>query len=123
MGPATTWSGIGDAWNATWVGGQQCHLVQGITPDGECYNYSLFFFNLDELKNSFCIPAEGVIGQPVISPDLKRISYITVVGPENYYLMLGTVPPDLIDCPEIDKSTPAIELVAWRSPSSLPKDV
>lgn len=102
MRPGNTtypWPGIGDGRNANWVGGQRWFLAKAVMPDAnnECYNYSLYFFHLENPKNSFCIPTvEGIINDPVISPDLKKISYITMVGPGNSYLMLGTVPPDLV---------------------------
>jgi hypothetical protein len=46
---------IGDSPNFGWVGSNRWVLAIANTPAGECYNYSLFFFDLDNLANSFCI--------------------------------------------------------------------
>jgi hypothetical protein len=93
------WPGIGDASNATWAGSGRWYLAGALHPDtlSQCYNYSLYFFDLEDLQNSFCIPSViGIVAHPVVSPDLTKISYVTVVGPGVYYLMLGTLPPDLV---------------------------
>ena len=50
-----------------------------------------------DLQNSFCIPTiAGIIGDPTISPDLTKISYVTVAGVGRDYLMIGDVTPDLL---------------------------
>ena len=86
-----------DSTNATWVGGERWYLAPVNTPGGDCYNYALFFFNLFDQSDSFCIPtSRGIVAYPAISPDLTKISYVTVVGPGHAYLMLGTVPADLL---------------------------
>lgn len=68
-------------------------------PSGPCYRGGLFFLNILELADSFCIPTadEGIISAPVVSPDLSMISYITVLGPGSEYLMLGEVPAEIRD--------------------------
>lgn len=92
------WPGIGDSTNFGWVGGQRWLLASVNTSGGDCYNYALFFFDTHDLQNSFCIPTiEGIVGDPTISPDLTRISYVTVVGPGEYYVMIGNVTSDLLD--------------------------
>ena len=63
----------------------------------ECYNYALFFFDLNDLDRSFCIPSTGVFAAPVISPDLSKISYVAVIGPGDNYLMIGDVTPNLLE--------------------------
>lgn len=89
---------IGDGTNFGWVDGQRWLLASANTPGGDCYNYALFFFDTHDLQNSFCIPTvEGVFDYPTISPDLSRISYITVVSPGNYYVMIGNVTSNLRD--------------------------
>jgi hypothetical protein len=89
---------IGDGTNDGWVGGQRWFLGRANTPGGECYNYALFFFDTQDLQNSFCIPTVGgVFDYPTISPDLTKISYVTVVGPGEYYVMIGNVTSDILD--------------------------
>lgn len=96
------WPGIGDSTNFGWVGGQQWFLASVNTPSGDCYNYALFFFDTHDLQSSFCIPTvEGVFDFPAISPDLSKISYVTVVGPGEYYVMIGNVTSDLLDRMEL----------------------
>jgi hypothetical protein len=88
---------IGDGTNARWVGGQRWFLTSANTPGGDCYNYALYFFDTGNLQNNFCIPAiGGVFDYPTISPDLTKISYVTVVDPAQYYLMDGILPSDLL---------------------------
>lgn len=91
------WSGLSDDKNSDWVGGSKWFLTKAYSPGGECYNYSLFFLDVENPDNSFCIPSEGVFGDATISPDLSRISYISVLGPANSYVVIGDVPPDLLD--------------------------
>lgn len=89
---------IGDGTNYGWVGGQRWFLGRANTPGGDCYNYALFFFDVHDSQNSFCVPTVGgVFDYPTISPDLTRISYVTVVGPGEYYVMVGEVTSDLLD--------------------------
>jgi hypothetical protein len=94
--------GIGDDTNYGWIGGGRWILGKANTPGGECYNYALFFFDTSDLGNSFCIPsAEGVFAAPTLSPDLTRISYVTVLGPGNDYVVISDVPPELPDRLEV----------------------
>ena len=87
----------GDSTNFGWIGGQRWLLAKVNTPGGECYNSALFFFDMRDLQNSFCIPTiAGIISDPTISPDLSKITYITVAGVGQDYLMIGDVPPDLL---------------------------
>lgn len=89
---------IGDGTNFDWVGGRRWLLARANTPGGDCYNYALFFFDTHDSRNNFCIPTDGgIFADPTISPDLTRISYVTVVGPGEYYIMLGNVTSDLLD--------------------------
>jgi hypothetical protein len=79
-----------------WVGGQRWFLTSIVTPGGECYNYALFFFDVQNLENSFCIPTSiGIVSAPAIAPDLSRISYLTVSGPGSTYVMISPLPADL----------------------------
>lgn len=95
---AYPWPGIGDDTNFGWVGGNRWFLASTSTPSGNCYNYALFFFDLSNLQDSFCIPTiEGAFTSPTISPDLSKISYITVMGISKYYLMIGNVTIDLLE--------------------------
>jgi Tol biopolymer transport system component len=87
---------ISDDSNFDWVGDERWVLAAANTPSGECYNYALFFFDTNDLTNSTCITSTGVFSAPVISPDLTKISYITVKGPGNNYLTIGDVPPSLL---------------------------
>jgi hypothetical protein len=87
----------GDSTNFGWVGGQRWLLAEVNTPGGACYNYALFFFDTNDLQNSFCIAApDGIFAAPTISPDLTKISYVTVAGVGQDYLMIGNLPPDLL---------------------------
>lgn len=89
---------IGDGTNLEWIGGRRWFLARANTPDGSCYNYALYFFDTRDLHNSFCIPAvRGVFDYPVISPDLTRISYVTVVGPGEYFVMIGELTSGVLD--------------------------
>jgi hypothetical protein len=97
------WPGIGDTTNAGWVGRQRWFLTEVNTPGGECYNYALFFLDTRNLHNSFCIPTVvGIVTDPTISPDLSRVSYITVAGPGVDYLMVGNVTPNLLEQLELE---------------------
>jgi Tol biopolymer transport system component len=88
--------GIGDDSNFGWVGGNRWILALANTPAGECYNYSLFFFDLENLADSFCIPtAVGVASEPTISPDLTRIAYVSILGPGSSYVMIGELTQEL----------------------------
>lgn len=92
------WSGLLDSTNFGWVGGQRWFLTDINTPGGECYNYALFFFDMNDSQKSFCIPTRiGIIGDATISPDLTKISYVTVEGPGNEYVVIGDVTPDLLN--------------------------
>jgi hypothetical protein len=103
-------AGIGDSTNFGWVGGQRWFLADVNTPGGECYNYALFFFDTQDSKNSFCIPSvKGIISDPVISPDLTKISYITVVGVGEYYVVVGNVTAELLEKLKSGEPSPAIE--------------
>lgn len=100
-------AGIGDGTNAAWVGGRRWFLSSAMTPDGECHNYALFFFDMNNLQNSFCIPTrEGIVTAPVIAPDLSRVSYLTVVGPGSIYVMLSPLPAELWERLELESATP-----------------
>jgi hypothetical protein len=98
------WPVIGGGTNFGWIGGQRWLLAKVNTPSGECYNYALFFFDTHDLQNSFCIPTvAGVFGDPTISPDLTKISYVTVVGPGAFYVMVGSMTTDLLDKLELSR--------------------
>lgn len=63
-----------------------------------------FHMDTRNLQNSFCIPTvEGVFDYPTISPDLTRISYVTVVGPGEYYVMIGNLTSEILDRLELDR--------------------
>jgi hypothetical protein len=97
------WPAMGDGTNAGWVGGQRWFLAQVNAPSGDCYNSALFFFDTSNLQNSFCVPTvEGIIAYPTISPDLSKISYVTVVGVGQYYVMIADVPSDLLERLELN---------------------
>jgi Tol biopolymer transport system component len=90
--------GLGDSTNYGWVGGNRWFLTAVNAPSGSCYNYALFFFDMHDLPSSFCIPAVGgIVGDPAISPDLTRISYVTMAGPRDGYVVVGKLTSDLID--------------------------
>jgi Tol biopolymer transport system component len=100
---------IGDGTNFGWVGGQRWFLASANTPGGACYNNALFFFDMRDLQNSFCIPSiGGVFDYPTISPDLTKISYITVAGVGQYYVMVGNVTPDLLNRLELSSTPPVV---------------
>lgn len=87
---------IGDDPNFGWVGSNRWVLVTANTPAGECYNYALFFFDLDNLANSFCIPTvKGIVSEVTTSPDLTRFAYINVLGPGSSYVMIGELTSEL----------------------------
>jgi hypothetical protein len=89
---------IGDDPNFGWVGGNRWVLAAANTPAGECYNYSLFFFDLDDLANSFCVPtAKGIVSEPDISPDFARLAYVSTLGPGSSYVMIGELIPELLE--------------------------
>lgn len=89
------WPVVGSATSDTWVK-ESWFLAKINTPNGECYNYALFFFNLRNLSNSFCIPTiVGIVSEPTISPDLSKISYVTVADPGRTYVMMADVPAAL----------------------------
>lgn len=89
-------SGFSDNQNSR-VGGSKWFLTKAHNPGGECDRSSLFFLDVENPDNSFCIPSEGAFSDATISPDLSRISYISVLGPANSYVVIGDVPPDLLD--------------------------
>lgn len=94
---------IGDGTNLEWIGGNRWFLARANTPGGNCYNYALFFFDTRDLHASFCIPTvHGVFDYPAVSPDLTRISYVTVVGPGEYYVMIGDLTSGTLDRLELD---------------------
>jgi len=87
-----------DGTNAGWIGGNRWFLASINTPGGDCYNYALFFFDTHDLQNSFCVPsAGGIIDYPTISPDLTKIGYVTVVGPGEYYVVIGKLTSNILD--------------------------
>lgn len=74
----------------TWLQGKQWLFDKGYAAEGPCYNYNLFFLNIEHPPNSFCIPSvEGIIAEPAISPDLSQIAFKSVLGPGADYLMLA----------------------------------
>ncbi len=82
--------------NWGWVGGEQWILASINTPNGDCYNYALFFIDTQNLNNSLCIPtSQGPFAAPTLTPDLSHIAYITVEGPGAYYVMIGELPADI----------------------------
>lgn len=94
---------IGDGTNFGWVDEQRWLLARANTPGGACYNYALFFFDTHDLQNSFCIPTVvGVFDYPTISPDLTKISYVTVVNPGEYYVIIGNITPDILNEMELN---------------------
>lgn len=99
------WAGIGDSSSFEWVGGQRWFLTNVSAPSGECYNSALFFFDMVAIENSFCIPnvgSGGGLGHPTISPDLRKISYITIDGPTLNHIMIGNVPASLLNTLELE---------------------
>jgi hypothetical protein len=73
-----------------WLGDKQWLFDKGYAAEGPCYNYNLFFLNVEHPSDSFCIPSvEGIIAEPAISPDLSQIAFTTVLGPGADYLMLA----------------------------------
>jgi hypothetical protein len=85
--------------NLGWLPGNEWLVGEIGAPSGPCYRGGLFFLNVLELADSFCIPTadEGIIYAPTVSPDVTMISYITVLGPGSEYLMLGEVPAEIRD--------------------------
>ncbi|MCA0454783.1 MAG: hypothetical protein LCI00_12490 [Chloroflexi bacterium] len=91
-------AGLLDSTNFGWIDGQNWLLAAINTPSGKCYNYALFFFDIRDLQKSFCIPSVGgVFDYPTISPDLTKISYVTVAGVGQNYVMVGNVTSDLLN--------------------------
>lgn len=88
---------IGTDLNMEWIAGDTWIVAKAITPSGECYNYSLFFFSTSEPETNFCMPGQGgPFAAPTISPDTRQIAYITVVGPGVEYVVVGQLPSELI---------------------------
>jgi hypothetical protein len=85
---------LGDE-NFGWVPDKWWLLAKGNIPQGECYNYALYFFSVADPSNSFCIPSvRGVIAAPDLSPDLSHIAFLTVVGPGATYVTLADLTPE-----------------------------
>lgn len=69
-------------------------VINTVVP--ECTNYALYFFDFADASNNFCMPTViGIIGDATISPDLSKISYITVADPGRTYVMMADVPAAL----------------------------
>jgi len=83
---------LGGSRNDEWVAGDRWFLAVVNAPTGECYNYALFFLDAIDTSNSFCIPSQGIIADPILSPDLTHIAYINVVAPGQEFLMIGNFP-------------------------------
>jgi WD40 repeat protein len=87
---------LGDDLNIGWIAGDRWILAKATVASGECYNYSLFFFNTSNIATNFCVPTqEGPFAEPTISPDLSKIAYVTTVGPSAEYLVIGEMPSEL----------------------------
>jgi len=72
------------------VSGNRWVIDNVAVPEGECYNYAIYFLNLDDLSRNFCIPSvKGIVSDVAISPDLSKIAYVTVVGPGVSYVMVA----------------------------------
>lgn len=62
---------------------------------GECYNYAIFFLNVNNPSRNFCIPTDtGAIADASISPDLSKIAYLTVASGlgRNYVMVANLIP-------------------------------
>lgn len=88
---------LGDDINFGWISNTDWILLTMNTPEGDCANYSLVFVNGANEDDTFCIPSDGVFGEPTISPDLTQMAFIAVNGPISNYLILADVPPEFLD--------------------------
>jgi hypothetical protein len=70
--------------------GNQEWIVTGLSaPKGDCQSQALYFFNVDDPDQSFCIPAkEPPVVAPALSPDLSQIALVSPVNMSTGYLML-----------------------------------
>ena len=83
---------IGDDTNSGWIGNSHWVITTVNSPEGQCYNYSIFFIDLQNLSNSFCLPTvEGIVAEPAINPDLLQIAYISHVRPGKDFLVTGEI--------------------------------
>jgi len=77
-----------------WVAGHTWLAAYGTASQGECKRYAMFFFDIANSANSFCIPtADNSIGYAEISPDASQVVFLTPVSPGNNYIMLGDLTP------------------------------
>ena len=65
-------------------------------PAGDCYNYAIYFFNLDDVSRNFCIPSkEGPTGAISVSPVGDRIAYTPTNGPGYNWVMVAELTPEI----------------------------
>jgi hypothetical protein len=65
-------------------------------PAGECYNYAVYFFDLDDVSRNFCIPSEGgPIGPVSVSPSGDRIAFTPSDGPGRVAVMIAELTSDI----------------------------
>ncbi len=77
------------------VNGKRWVISTVNAPEGECYNYALFFLNIDDISKNFCIPTvKGIVSEVAISPDLSKIAFLTVSGPSVFYVMVADLTPE-----------------------------
>jgi hypothetical protein len=64
--------------------------------EGECYQSSLFFLNIDDLGKNFCVISQGApIQEAVLSPDLSKVAYLAHVGGISSYLTVADITPEI----------------------------
>jgi hypothetical protein len=65
-------------------------------PAGECYNYAVYFFNLDDVSRNFCISSEeGPTGDISVAPDVARIAYTPTDAPGRVWVMVADLTPEI----------------------------
>jgi WD40 repeat protein len=89
--------GIGDfSLNYVRSGANRWIIGDFWAPAGECYNYAIYFFNLNDTSRNFCIPSDrGPIGAISVSPSGDRIAYTPADGPGRAWIMVAELTPEI----------------------------
>lgn len=98
--PPTTYGpfirgGFGLGLNFVTQGEQRWIIASANIPEGQCYNYAVYFLNVRDRSKNFCIPsANGVISDISLSHALTRLAYLSVDGPGVQYITLADLTPE-----------------------------
>jgi len=89
--------GIGDfSLNYVRSGANRWIIGDFWAPAGECYNYAIYFFNLDDVSRNFCIPSEsGPTGAISVSPSGDRIAFTPSDGPGRVSIRVAELTPEI----------------------------